>query len=277
MAFNRAVRRLTTPLRAGFPLRWLAAVLHRLTARGLPMRRISPLACCLGMLGALLAPGSAQALGILAAERTVKITYGLPDPLDPFLVVFYTQTASAPPGSGSWSGNVSYDHLASASQNSLISDTQLNGTGTVFRGGQYDSATSRYRVTFDASEATPYDFTVDNEMEYNPMYLMSAGALITLNQVDPNDHSVILQTIHSLSLYAGSPDASLEGVLAPGTYVLDYRLGIGPSHFGVEPGTVAFSLMAIPEPGTALLVMTGLLGLAYRQRRHDRTANWTHS
>jgi hypothetical protein len=29
----------------------------------------------------------------------------------------------------------------------------------------------------------------------------------------------------------------------------------------------------IPEPSTGLLVMTGLLGLANRQRRHRRVAN----
>ena len=50
------------------------------------------------------------------------------------------------------------------------------------------------------------------------------------------------------------------------------------SYLGVSPPNVAnpsfeyddlgFRVASIPEPGTGLLVMTGLLGLAYRQRRH---------
>jgi formylglycine-generating enzyme required for sulfatase activity len=39
-----------------------------------------------------------------------------------------------------------------------------------------------------------------------------------------------------------------------------------------ENGITVRLASVIPEPGTALLLMTGLLGLAYRQRRHRRAA-----
>ena len=45
---------------------------------------------------------------------------------------------------------------------------------------------------------------------------------------------------------------------------------------GTSDQAVGFRIVTIPEPGTALLVMTGLLGLAYRQRRHGRAADGTH-
>ena len=234
------------------------------------MRRMRPLACCLGILGALLASGSAQAIGILAAQRSVTISYGLYDPF--YGVVYHSQNASDPTGSGGWIGNVSYDQLANAYQDSLISEGQLSGTGTVWRLGQYDSASSRYTVTFDASEATLYGLTVDNGIHFTLGYNWFANASITLNRVDPNDSTVILQTIHSLSLPPGGSDISLEGILAPGTYVLDYWLRVTSSHNAAEPATVAFSFLPIPEPGTALLVATGLLGLAYRQRWHGCAA-----
>ncbi len=45
-----------------------------------------------------------------------------------------------------------------------------------------------------------------------------------------------------------------------------------PSTGGSSVYADNFTYAAIPEPSTGLLLMTGLLGLAYRQRRHRRAA-----
>jgi hypothetical protein len=57
---------------------------------------------------------------------------------------------------------------------------------------------------------------------------------------------------------------SATGISADGLTIVGS--GQHPFHNGVNEAWIA----VIPEPGTGLLVMTGLLGLAYRQRR--RTA-----
>jgi hypothetical protein len=54
---------------------------------------------------------------------------------------------------------------------------------------------------------------------------------------------------------------SLEIVPLSETFNLENAVGLNLTYTRV-----------IPEPGAGLLVMTGLLGLAYRQRRHGRTA-----
>jgi hypothetical protein len=57
-----------------------------------------------------------------------------------------------------------------------------------------------------------------------------------------------------------------EGISADGQTIVGY--GYSPTSSPFVEAWIA----VIPEPNTALLVMTGLLGLAYRQRRHGRNA-----
>ena len=60
-------------------------------------------------------------------------------------------------------------------------------------------------------------------------------------------------------------------------FLSDVYLAAGSPTLGAHPDTELYFIgfrvaSAIPEPSTGLLVMTGLLGLAYRQRRHGRAA-----
>ena len=54
------------------------------------------------------------------------------------------------------------------------------------------------------------------------------------------------------------------GISADGLTIVGY----GPNPNGDTEAWIA----VIPEPSTGLLLMTGLLGFAYRQRRHGRAA-----
>ncbi len=66
----------------------------------------------------------------------------------------------------------------------------------------------------------------------------------------------------------GGEWGSTNGALRSGYYFF-------PNGEDSETGFRVASM--IPEPGTAVLLMTGLLGLAYRQRRHGRAANGTRA
>jgi hypothetical protein len=92
-------------------------------------------------------------------------------------------------------------------------------------------------------------------------------------QLDPpGDPTVFCGDSNAL----GGPDhdvvARSDAFLGPLTlrYEFDRDLEIDPQSegFGVFFGGAAHLIYSlVPEPGTGLLVMTGLLGLAWRQRR----------
>ena len=84
-----------------------------------------------------------------------------------------------------------------------------------------------------------------------------------------------LLTIHSVALgrepgqYGGRgyPDFSAQGTLEPGVYALDYLLYVYGSHNAEGPGLSGFNFTMVPEPGTGLLLLMGVLGFAVERRR----------
>jgi probable HAF family extracellular repeat protein len=78
-----------------------------------------------------------------------------------------------------------------------------------------------------------------------------------------------LDTVLSVDLGLDLTDwelLSAEGISADG------RTIVGTGYNPIHGAFIASWIAVIPEPDTALLVMTGLLGLAYRQRRQGRAA-----
>lgn len=73
------------------------------------------------------------------------------------------------------------------------------------------------------------------------------------------------------NLISGSP----TGTLCAGTrYALTYSTFLSTPTALTQGATATgfLTLSFIPEPSTGVLMMTGLLGLAYRQRRQRRAA-----
>ncbi len=130
--------------------------------------------------------------------------------------------------------------------------------------GIYDSANTRSHVVFALDIVTAYDFTVTS-LETNGCCTWAPGGSVTLNRVYPSSQSLVLQPIYSVTLGRdtipgsgnGFPSFSAQGTLVPGTYTMDYSLGVTASHNASAPGATSFDLVMTPEPNTGLLAMVG--------------------
>ena len=91
--------------------------------------------------------------------------------------------------------------------------------------------------TFAFNGASSGTFTYSLSLTSGPLADVAAGSL--------------------LSLHASAADALVS-------YSFNSR------SFATAASRPLLIITAVPEPGTGLLVMTGLLGLAYRQKRHER-------
>ena len=220
----------------------------------------------IGLCSAWLVSGSAQALSVVEAVRTTSITVtqsGGP-------AQHYSE--SDPVGYGTWTSDLSRrgsGNPVRAYQDSLISDSELSGTGDVAMWTTGDYAESHYRIVFDLSDSTGYNFFVDN-MDTNACCTSAPSGLVTLDRVDPVTHDT-LQTIYSVTLGRqtgfqsggqGYPDFSAQGVLGIGTYALDYALHVNGSRNAAGSGLSGFDLAFVPEPTTGLLLLMGIAGLA---------------
>jgi hypothetical protein len=210
-----------------------------------------------------LAPGAASAVTILESARSISIEWGSP-PFEESL------SAVDPVGYGEWSASLS-EAAAGASQSSLIDPAVLSGGGYVASQEWYEYGATRYHVVFSVDSTTPYTLSVDN---VDSAWATGGGdpvGSVRLRQVNPSDFEMVLQTVSSISLGRnyltgeGFPDFSGEGVLAPGTYALDFLLWKGYTHYYGENGAAGFSFAVVPEPGTISLVLLGLIVLAGRR------------
>jgi hypothetical protein len=222
-------------------------------------------------------PGSARAVAILEAARQTRITAFYYEPNGDY----HTETITDvdPVGFGYWSSSLSGGtppYIASASQSSLIDLQELSGEGSVAMSITENFADTRYHVVFAVSAGTPYALAVDNVDAGYGGGSDNVGGSVRLSQVDPDDFGVVLQTIHSIPLGRmdfsgeGLPDFAADGLLAPGTYALDFRLTVPGSHNASAPADAGF-LLLIPEPGTLVLVSAGLTLLALRRSRRKRS------
>ena len=211
-------------------------------------------------------------LSIVSASRTTNIQVS--DPAGP--VQFYSDSSSGvgpwtsdlyqPSPTGIWPGVRAY-------QDSLISDSLITGvlfraTGDVSMSTTGDFADSDFRVVFTLATGVDYSFFVDN-LDNSPAYSWNPRGSVTLDLLDPVSNAVV-QRLYGVALDRfpngqGAPDFSAQGALAPGTYALEYRISVTGSHNAAGPGLSGFQFAIVPEPGTALLVFTGLLGLGARR------------
>jgi PEP-CTERM motif-containing protein len=228
----------------------------------------------------VLVPGFAQALTILQTSRTLSITETYNDPL--CNCAHPVGQSVSDPGSGPWAASLSgtqpYQGV-SASQSSLISETVLNASASVATRWLYDSANTQYHVVFALDAATAYEFAVDNvDSSFPSRSPGEPGGVVALDQVDPGNFATVLR--HIYSIYLGRNSMSGEGfanfadasALASGTYALDFRLGKSASHLTSAPGSAGFSLIVVPEPGTASLALLGAFVLAFQRRRRATPA-----
>lgn len=204
---------------------------------------------------AVAAPGWAASITYLSDGRSVSAG----EVCDPWAgVPCEDDSATETPAPGALVFNATAAvATAHASQNSTLADTSMSGSGEVYAfpdapGLLGSGAESLFLAEFQLDEASAFDlsatvgFGVDSSSwlelrtaDGNPIYSQGFG------EVDPIDES---------------------GVLPAGDYVLDIVVSanIQPPFFASADYDFAFSL--IPEPGTALLMMTGLLGLTFRRR-----------
>jgi hypothetical protein len=217
----------------------------------------------------LTATESSRAMTIVLSTRTTKITV-----TDPSLSQPDQNYSDSGPADGPWTsdlqGTSPVGTTVRAYQDSLLSDSELRGTGDVKMGTTGDYAESHYRVVFLLGASGPYTFHVDNFDNYYAFW-QPTGSVI-LDQTDPTGQ-IVLQNIYSVALGRdpggqGFPDLSAQGTLSPGTYALDYLVKVTGSVNAAGPGLSGFDFAIVPEPGTGLLLAMGVVGLAaVRARR----------
>lgn len=181
------------------------------------------------------------------------------------------------------------------------SDTSTSVDGGASSESEYDLSDAGFDITFDHSRVSTLDsygysagliyFSVDQDVDY-----VASGSY---SVVDPDGRSVLLNTLlwdltaasslfvsqqesnatpnESFTLggtggdYYNNNTGSLTGTLIAGNdYRLYYAIDLYTSPSASTSGATAtgsVSLSFVPEPGTGLLVMTGVLGLALRRRR----------
>lgn len=224
-----------------------------------PQRRVALFLTGLLMLAL---PAAGRALSILEPARSIEI--GTADIDSDGNANPRSISAVDPVGYGPWFASLA-DATARASQASLIDQAELNGTASVAAFWNWEYGVSRYRVVFSVEAATAYALDVDSIDAGFPTEGSSGEptAYVRLRQVGPSNFDTVVQTIHSISLHRepftgnGDPDFSGEGLLAPGTYALDFFLIKPDSHNYADNGAAGFSFMVIPEPRTGLLVLLG--------------------
>ncbi|HEY8154182.1 MAG TPA: PEP-CTERM sorting domain-containing protein [Myxococcota bacterium] len=169
----------------------------------------------------------------------------------------------------------------------------------------YNLSNSAFMITFDETSGvnlndTGYviaqiDFTPDANVDYSldgaygALDAVAGYDALSVSLVDLTDSVALFVNsqvsigtpFESLTLgqvggdWSNSLSGSLSGSLIAGH---NYRFNAQSqkANLGASAGASAsgfVNLTFIPESGTGLLVMTGLLGLAYRQRRHGRAVN----
>ena len=129
-----------------------------------------------------------------------------------------------------------------------------------------------------SSSVLSVHFSVDTDVSYEiegiyhargPAYRMSWRVALTSEAEDLYDSTVNHGASHSPTLR--STGSGLTGMLTPGS-VYEFRTESlwdpAPGTIRTANGTSTITFSAIPEPSTALLLLTGLLGLAsYRRSR----------
>ena len=171
-------------------------------------------------------------------------------------VLFIDSDGLTASGFNPFSAFVDAGSTYTATQNSSVSAALLTGSGQAGgETGEVGNATSVYDITFDVDGATPYDIsgTLENS---------SSGA--TLNFQLLQDGNVV-HDYNAESVFGSSPFA-FSGVLLPGS---SYRVIVEATiNESIGQLNWSFSMSAVPEPGTAVLLALGAAGLgSIRSRR----------
>ena len=143
-----------------------------------------------------------------------------------------------------------------------VTATRMAASGSADGFSEYGLARSTFSITFEVSVPTPY--TLAGSLSENPVAFNEARFQLSGGS----------GAIFSAGASANTILFSHSGVLAPGQYEV---LAEAYWHDNLEsrpPGVASFDfeLLAIPEPGTGLLVGSGLLLLAHRAARARRRA-----
>src|SRR5215470_12194620 len=154
-----------------------------------------------------------------------------------------------------------------ASQTSRFSSGVLDGSGSILGGDGGGSVGSIYSIAFDVDLATP--FSLSGALLCNPN-LFSVGSK-SLSLSDLTRGTRVFEAGPSPS--GASTPFDTSGVLAPGSYqiVASFTAGSPTSEIYGDYRSFQFQLLAIPEPGTALLLGAGLAMLACRRQRQLST------
>lgn len=222
-----------------------------------------------GLAVVLCFPVAAAATLIVPVSQTRSVTaFADADPGDPASSSFsaadfgtFDQTASA---TSYYPGSVSWYISNSVRQTSTIEDARLtsvlSGSFTWQIVGGTTSTQSIFDVTFDLTAPASYQLANGQEA-----YQFGYGThVVTLR--DANGQVIAQPPWNVYVPGSTDPDYFLSvssGVLQPGRYRLTAQWDRGfPGDPGQWDAAAVLSLTEIPEPGTSLIVVGGLLGLA---------------
>jgi len=166
----------------------------------------------------------------------------------------YSNYQGAGPASAFAPFNVQFsDGAGSAQQNTLVSASAMSGSLSSSAGTD-QTAYSRFYIEFIANVSAPFTF--------------SGSQSGTANQ---SSNLVDLTTNTAVSVPTGATWDDSGTLIAGHTYRLfleafsSTSLAYGSGY--QSPSAASFTFSVVPEPGTGVLVMAGLLGLAARRQR----------
>lgn len=155
---------------------------------------------------------------------------------------------------------------ASAEQHSALSESLIVATGRATAGTlgtppeQYGLAESRFSVTFDVDEASPFHLV-------GSVFLAQVGTLPTVGVAMLELTGPGVSFSRSLTSF-GTLSLDETGVLAPGRYTLAARTSsdIREAPTFYADGTFSASLTIVPAPGACALIGMGACFAARRRR-----------
>ncbi len=160
-------------------------------------------------------------------------------------------------------------HNSDASQSSTLGTRALSGQGQSGATSVHDNnvgdsaAESRFRVLFSLDEASDFTLTghIGTVFHGNVSYALQTGDGTPILSGDIFPFGSEKYDAHNL-------DIDESGALTAGVYELEFLAASNPSDYsGSSYWSVDFALTPIPEPGTALLLGTGLATLSIRRSR----------
>ena len=221
--------------------------------------RLLSLALVVWVAGAL--PGAARSADILSSDARIRASFSEISFDPPFSDGGREEAEATDVRSFDESVQVPF---ARANLQIALTPSQLDLEGRVSSSEFFDGDTSaggtgiaQYDLGFSVASDTPYSFAIRMDLD-EPLFPNSPTRPTIIELLDSTGAAIFRHDISDTIFLV--IDVVETGVLGPGNYTfrLDAESGDGATSFRVNA--------VIPEPGTALLLLPGLAGLALQRR-----------